>query len=204
MSGRHHQRTGWTYGPRPRATCNYCLTSQVIDTHRLIVTHRLKIGGKTTVTRCIGSQRPPVEDAMPETPPSSNLTNLQDVHTAMANAIQAFRALAAAMKTAGLTAEDDSEQEHADTREHLARALDIPQAALTGPSPDGMPDHWTDAAPLTVNLIDSCPTCYPRACDTSRSECHRRYVTLPTKNAQPPPPGTWRSDEEATIDGATD
>jgi hypothetical protein len=31
----------------------------------------------------------------------------------------------------------------------MAKAWDIPAEALTGPSPDGLPDHWTDAAPIT-------------------------------------------------------
>jgi len=28
----------------------------------------------------------------------------------------------------------------------MAKAWDIPAEALTGPSPDGLPDHWKDAA----------------------------------------------------------
>jgi hypothetical protein len=31
----------------------------------------------------------------------------------------------------------------------MAKAWDIPAEAITGPSPDGLPDHWTDAAPIT-------------------------------------------------------
>jgi hypothetical protein len=39
-------------------------------------------------------------------------------------------------------------QERPDTAQ-LAHALDIPEAAITGPSPDGLPNHWTGAAPIT-------------------------------------------------------
>lgn len=31
------------------------------------------------------------------------------------------------------------------TTEELAKALDIPEALIAGPSPDGLPDHWGDA-----------------------------------------------------------
>jgi hypothetical protein len=65
----------------------------------------------------------------------------------------------------------------------LAAALNIPEEAITGPSPDGLPDHWTDAAPPNQLPAPeySCSTCCPRACDTNRSECRRRPET-PTQS----------------------
>lgn len=40
-------------------------------------------------------------------------------------------------------ADDDA---HAKWVEGIAAALDIDPAEVTGPSPDGLPDHWADAA----------------------------------------------------------
>jgi hypothetical protein len=96
---------------------------------------------------------------------------------------------------------------------HLAQALDIPETAITGPSPDDLsfPDHWTQAAPVmgTHQVIphapgrgpirypqsdelqaahhvgNSCATCWPRPCDPARSQCLRRPHP-DTSQTQPP------------------
>lgn len=34
--------------------------------------------------------------------------------------------------------------------EKIAAALDVDPAKLTGPSPDGLPDHWSEAAPFPI------------------------------------------------------
>lgn len=72
--------------------------------------------------------------------------------------MQSLHALHHVMKVAGLLPDDQPQQatgrHDADAIERIAGALDIPPALLTGPSPDGLPDHWGDAAPTT-----HCPDC---------------------------------------------
>lgn len=61
MSGEHHQRTGWTYGPRPRGLCTVCRRSKVIDTHGLVVAHR---SPDKPVYICDGGRKPPDPEAV--------------------------------------------------------------------------------------------------------------------------------------------
>lgn len=77
------------------------------------------------------------------------------------------------------------------TAEELAKALDIPEQLITGPSPDGLPNHWGDAArmigiPNVARPSESCTTCWPRPCDPARILCRRNPDnTQATPVAQP-------------------
>jgi bacterioferritin-associated ferredoxin len=42
--------------------------------------------------------------------------------------------------------------------EIIANAVGVPVEAITGPSPDGLPDHWRDAAPpIDTTTLPACP-----------------------------------------------
>lgn len=161
--------------------------------------------------------------------------------------LRAVAALHGAMQTAGLLPEDEQPDTHTEHGRHhadiedarqaaveqLSAALDVPQALITGPSPDGLPDSWVTvageithgwrrpadectaqtyvhpahdmpqpagpaihcpglgpaetaqywvhlagrAAGKTSSMADSCPTCWPRPCDPTRSMCRRNPDT---------------------------
>lgn len=112
--------------------------------------------------------------------------------SALQSTLQALHALHTSMRVAGLLPEEDQPGPHTsrgrhavdmeaarqEAIEHISGALDVPQALITGPSLDGLPDHWGDAARLTFpsgppSVFTTCPTCWPRRCDPQRSMCRQ-------------------------------
>lgn len=104
-----------------------------------------------------------------------------DFRRTLQTTLQALHRLHTAMRAAGFLPEDGQPDDPEDTpgrhaadisvtAEELAKALDIPQALITGPSPDGLPAlvAFDPARPS-----QSCPTCWPRACDPARPMCRR-------------------------------
>jgi hypothetical protein len=83
-----------------------------------------------------------------------------DFRRTLQTTLQALHRLHTAMRVAGFLPEDgqpgdpeDTPGRHAVTEEarqaaveQLSQALDIPAVLITGPSPDGLPDYWSDAA----------------------------------------------------------
>lgn len=157
------------------------------------------------------------------------------VRTAMTGAFRAFHSLHSAMQAAGLLPEEEPHLcDGCDSTEHPVTATD--GRALLCPSctrilkdqsipletnqPGGrhhVPRQELETAPrYAQQASDSCPTCWPYICDTTRSMCRRRpldaeQTTQPpeptdmeTTQAIPPYHPGHRSDEEATLDGATD
>lgn len=81
--------------------------------------------------------------------------SISTVRDALQDTMRATTELYAAMQLAGLLPEEEpapATGKHAADRDAavaaIAEAFDIPAEMLTGPSPDGLPDHWTGAAPL--------------------------------------------------------
>lgn len=208
MSGHHHRREGWTYGPRPRGLCRACLIERTVDTHGLLVTHRWRHTSPQGGQRCPGSREKPMPDdvANPVNPadrcatcrherwrhrtirpgehecteyavvpdcacegvfveptPASllleHLTRFGHAMTAFrtqANAvIQAAAQLHATLRDGGYLDDSPETQGAADINpevareaavEQLSQALNIPQDAITGPTPDGIPDSWVTVA----------------------------------------------------------
>jgi hypothetical protein len=65
VSGQHHRRVGWTYGPRPRGTCRGCQESKVVGNNGLIVRHRQRVAGQLTLHGCPGGGQPAAEQHQP-------------------------------------------------------------------------------------------------------------------------------------------
>lgn len=138
--------------------------------------------------------------------------------------LRAVTGMHAAMKTAGLLPEGDQPDPHTSRGRHavdmeaarqeaierISGALDVPQALITGPGPDGIPDSWVTlagrAAGKTSAMAESCPTCWPRPCDPSRALCRRNpdvTQTLPAvQDDDPNEPhlcdGCGRTDQAVT------
>lgn len=68
MSGHHHKRVGWTYGPRPRGICAGCNIGRTLTKSGLVIKHRQRVNGKPGIYLCPGSMKPPQEaqSAAPE------------------------------------------------------------------------------------------------------------------------------------------
>lgn len=90
----------------------------------------------------------------------------------------------------------------------VARAamLGLPDHALTGPSPDGLPDHWSDAAPLKPCVDIPCPPVIHATFGRVAYDAYLRYSdgkSLVTGEALP----TWDKqtpDRQAAWDAAAD
>lgn len=242
MSGRHHQRTGWTYSRRPRGTCTGCNIGRSLDTHGLVVAHRARRDGRVTAGRCPGSTQPPKEAAMTEPPteppPATRMAHfveaaqrfagtMAELRQAMTGALRAFNHLYAVMQHTGLldepslcdgcdrtgqpvTATDDGrallcadchanlrnprymaaaqQPEHAPALSQLATWHHVDCDKNCGgtctqerpTSPPQAPGSWLPDTPDQTpgpDPVDSCPTCWPRPCDPSRSLC-KRYTYI--------------------------
>jgi len=200
VSGQHHKsRVGWVYGPRPRGTCTGCHQSKVIDTHGLVVAHR---NPDAPTRRCPGSNDPPEESAMPEpdqapepVPPSTYMAqfvtaaqtftaSVATVRAAMSEAMRAFNGLHTAMQQAGLLdgpglCDGCDRTDQPVTATDDGRALLCPDCTRVGSLPVE-PQRTPALQQLDTDWArpsESCPTCWPRACDPNRSECHRHTPT---------------------------